>query len=716
VNGQAPTSRPAPLWAPALLVLGALVAYANSFSVPFVFDDIPAIVDNPTIRQFWGATDATPSAHAGGLTLSGRPVVAFSLALNHALSGNAVWSYHVFNLLIHILSGLTLFGLLRRTLERWSALTPTRLLARGREKRVGINALHLALAIACLWTVHPLQTESVTYIVQRAESLMGLFYLLTLYAFVRATDCHLLIDNLPPGPAGKSDVCQLTDDKRVGHDRAAWLAFSVAACALGMATKEVMVTAPVLVLLYDRTFVAGSFAGAWRMRRNFYLGLAATWLLLAYFVISTGGNRGGTVGFGVGVTPWAYAFTQFHAIARYLALSFWPHPLVFDYGTFWVTRPGDVLPYAAVVLPLVGATLWALWRWPALGFAGAWFFGILAPTSLTPGTIQMIVEHRMYLPLAALLALAVIALHRWAGRVAPALCVLAGIACVALTVQRNATYRSELTLWSEAVAERPANSIAQNNLGRALFKAGRLDDAVTHYESAVQANPANLEARFNLALACARLGHFPAAFEQYMEVLRVRPDFAEAHSNYGSALLKAGRREEAAAQFRAALTLKPDLAEAHSNLGDMLLQSGRVTEAAAELETALRLKPELAEAHYNLGNVLAQQDQMPRAVAHYEQALRLQPDYADAHINAGNALLQLDRVPEAVAHYEAALRLNPSSADAHNNLGTVFLHSGRLREAITHFEQALAARPDFADAQRNLAEARAQLRAQPGAK
>ena len=131
-----------------------------------------------------------------------------------------------------------------------------------------------------------------------------------------------------------------------------------------MATKEVMVTAPVLVLLYDRTFVAGSFREAWRRRRWLHLGLAATWLPLAGLVASTGWNRGGSAGFNVGVAPWAYWLTQFEAITRYLRLAVWPHPLVFDYGTFWVryVRRGG----AAVSLLVVaagrrhggGAALW----------------------------------------------------------------------------------------------------------------------------------------------------------------------------------------------------------------------------------------------------------------------------------------------------------------------------------------------------------------------
>jgi protein O-mannosyl-transferase len=177
----------------------------------------------------------------------GRPVVNLSLALNYALGGSNVWGYHALNLAIHIiLAGLTLFGVVRRTLLR-PAL----------RERFSPSAARLALVVAVLWTAHPLQTEAVTYVSQRCESLMGLFYLLTLYCFVRGAD-----------------------SQRCGW----WFTLSVVACLLGMATKEVMVTAPLLVLLYDRTFVTGSFRKAWTRHRRLYLSLAGTWLLLGYLM------------------------------------------------------------------------------------------------------------------------------------------------------------------------------------------------------------------------------------------------------------------------------------------------------------------------------------------------------------------------------------------------------------------------------------------------
>ncbi len=401
------------LLAGAVIVGAATAAYRNTFSVPFIFDDSLSIAGNPTIHHLWPPWLPLSPPHGQGLTVEGRPILNLSLAIDCAISGTRVWSYHATNLLIHMAAGLTLFGILRRTLERCSGLSEWHgLPARWLATWAGSPCHLLAFAAALIWTVHPVQTESVTYIVQRAESLMGLFYLLTIYCFIRF--------------AGSSYVPQsgTSADKEAG--RWGWGLLSIVACLFGMATKEVMVSAPVVVFLYDRTFIAGTFAEAWRRRRRFYLGLAGTWLLLICLAAGAG-NRGRTVGFGIGATPWEYALTQFQAIVHYLRLSVWPHPLIFDYGPQWVRRPSEVLWDAILVAVLLFGSAVILLR-PAyqgfrlrpalrdfggqvgrraLGFTGAWFFLILAPTSIVPLVRQTIAEHRMYLPLAAVVSAAV---------------------------------------------------------------------------------------------------------------------------------------------------------------------------------------------------------------------------------------------------------------------------------------------------------------------
>jgi protein O-mannosyl-transferase len=587
--------RAAILLAAAVIVGGGLAAYASSFSGAMLYDDLVSIADNPAIRHLWPWTDVAGGPEAGGLTVSGRPFLQVSLALNYALGGDQVWGYHAANLAIHLAAGLLLFGIVRRTLARGGAA----------------QALPAAFGVALLWTVHPLQTEAVSYIVQRAESLMGLCYLLTLYAFIRGVE---------------SDAAPRR-----------WLGLSGLACLLGMATKEVMVTAPLMVLLYDRTFVAGTLAAAWRRRRWYYAGLAFTWLPLAGFVASTGGNRGGTAGFGVAVSGWAYGLTQFQAVTHYLRLSLWPHPLVFDYGTFWVRSPGEILGYALLLLPLLALTIWALTRPPGggtrgAGFLGAWFFGILAPSSLTPGTMQMMVEHRMYLPLAAVIAVVVLGFELLLGRSGvprPAQALLLATAAAALgslTFLRNETYASPVALWGDTVARRPDNPVAVYNLGVALD----------------------------------RERQFPAAAAQFSRAAQLRPDLAAPRYDWGMALFQMGRPAEAAAHFEEALRLDPHSALTQEGLGLALAALGRPGEAVGHYEAAIQSQPGYARAHDNLGNAFLQLGRVPEAAAQYGEAVRLDPQSLVAHYNLANALFRLGRPAEAAVQYEAVLQLRPN--------------------------------------------------------
>lgn len=658
-----------------LIVLAAWAAYSNSFSGPFILDDQIAITGNPTIRQF--ATALSPPAAA---TTGGRPLLNLTFALNYALGGWSVRGYHAFNLLVHILAGLALFGILRRTFLQTSW-----------KNRLGADAAPLALAVSLIWTVHPLQTESVTYISQRAESLMGLFYLLTLYAFIRSARSA--------APAR-------------------WQILSVAAGLLGVATKEIIVTAPVMVFLYDRTFVAGSFRDAWRERKRYYFGLAGIWLPLAYSLINVHQRH---VGFDQGVTWWSYALTSCRSVALYLKLAFWPHPLVLYYGTDFIRHALAGLPYVLVVAALLAGVAVALRRRPAVGFAGAWFFVILAPTSsVVPVALQPMGEHRMYLPLAAVIGLTAVGLHAWLGRRSLIALAAAAAGLGWLTHQRNKDYRSELSIWSDTVAKMPGNAMARANLGTVLDEIpGRQSDAIAEYRAALQIDPGLAETHYDLGLALSRIpGHLPDAVAEYQAALRLDPHLAQAHYGLGNALAATGRWSDAIAAYRAALRLDPRYVDARVNLGCAWEKiPGHLPEAMAEYEAALRINPGSFEAHCDLGAALLQiPDRLSDAISEYEAALRINPGSAAVHYDLGNALAKVPgRLPEAIAEYEAALRIDPNLQMAHTNLGIILANiPGRLPDAVAHFEAALKLAPDSPEARNNLAVARRALAAAQG--
>ena len=590
-----------------LLILAAtLLTYANSFSGPLIFDDLRWIEANPHIRHLWPlwTTLQAPPGAAG----TGRPVVCFTLALNYAVSGLNPWSYHVVNLAIHASAALLLFGIVRRTLHG------PRL-----RHRFGKEANGLATAVAICWALHPLQTECVTYIVQRAESLMGLFLLLTLYCVIRGRD---------------------------SSGRLGWYATAIICCALGMGSKEGMVIAPIIVLLYDRIFLADSWAELWKQRSALYAGFAATWLILISLVIVNQAGPGrGLIG-SPGVSSWRYAKNQFGAIAHYLRLTFWPDTLCLDYG--WQVSP---LPRswktvgAVLVVCLAVATGWALLYAPPVGFLGAWFFLTLAPSSSVIPIQDMVAERRMYLPLAAVVTVTVIAAWNSLSilsrrfKLTPAPLGLAFFALIAgalawRTAQRNHDYHSEIAIWTDTTRQRPQNGRAWNNLGSSYAKAGRFDSAVACFQRAIELLPtyalARADAYANLGKARFAQGRYSEAITHLSEALRLNPNSADAHTDLANALRQHGDREEAMGHFRTATRLQPDYGLAHYGMGQLLTDVGDFDEALRELQTARPLLPDRPEIPFKIGVLLINGGRYAEACANFTEALQLKPDFAEA--------------------------------------------------------------------------------------
>lgn len=628
-----------PVFAALLLTLAGVGAYHNSFGGPFIFDDEPSLLENPTLSSLWRAW--WPPTE-GGITISGRPLLNFSFAVNHALGGTNPWGYHLGNLGIHLAAGLALFGVVRRTL-----LGPV-LAPRFRDA-----AWEIALAAAALWLLHPLQTESVTYVIQRAESLVGLLYLLTLYAFIRATAT-------PPSGPGKNS---------------GWLAVSVAACALGMLAKEVMATAPLAVLLYDRGFVAGSWTNAWAVRRRYYVALALTWLPLAGLVFATSG-RGSTAGFGGAIGPLDYALTQVQAVGLYLRLAVWPSPLVLDYGKDVVRQWNDILLPALVLLPLLGVSLWSAGRGRAAGFCGVFFFLALAPSSsVVPVATQTMAEHRVYLPLAGLAALAAASAYRWAGRRGLIAVGMLAAGGGFLTAQRNLDYQSAIGIYEDTLRKVPDNARARARLADYYVRAGRLD-----------------EARRQLELSLA-----------------TEPGVPEVLNNLGNVWQRLDQPEKAVARFREALALRPRDPTVLNNLGNSLLYLGQADEGLALLRRSMELAPDLLDARFNYANALAQGGRLAEAAEQFAVVCERHPQDADARNRYGNVLLSLGRGPEAVPHLEAAATLQPENPDYLNQSGIALARAGRLREALLRFEQAVSIAPHHPTAAQNAALARRRL-------
>jgi tetratricopeptide (TPR) repeat protein len=622
------------------------------------------------------------------LPVAGRPVVNLSFALNYAFGGFDVRGYHLVNVGVHLACALLLFGIVRRTLAR-----------RSLGERFGSRSTDLGFAAALIWLVHPLQTDAVDYVTQRTELMMGLFYLLTLYASIRAV--RLKPDN-PHDDDG--DAVRLKPHATYRDEDARWRALAVFACALGMASKESMVTAPLMVLAYDRVFLFHSLKEAWNRRGTFYLALAATWVVLGALVWS--GPRFRSAGFATDVTPWQYILNQAVMIVRYLRLAIWPNALVVDYGAPRVLTIADVLPHGAIVLALLLATIAALKYRPAIGFLGAWFFVTLSPTSsIVPIATEVGAERRMYLPLAAVVMLAVCGVawvsERWrnprqahiTGLVALGLVV---VALGSATMARNREYVSAVSL-ARANLERWPTDRARHSLGAALVAEERYEEGIGQLRQAVNGDAG---AWYTLGVALYKQGKLDEAVQslrQFLSRETMRLEVPTAHELIGRALKGQGRCTEAADEFRQVLKMTPSNSDVHGLLAECLWRQQKFDEAIGHYQQFLIRRPNDISALMQLGVAYAAVGWREEAISQFRRVVELNPRDGGAHGNLAQALLDKGAFDEALPYAQQAVRLRPDTPLAHHQLGQALAGQGKLDGAILEYRRALELDPTNAE-------------------
>ncbi len=623
-----------------LITVAGLIVYANSFFTPFIFDDTNHISYNPRIQQLWPLTQVIANTN--------RPVVDLSLAINYAFGGLQPFGYHLINWIVHILAAIVLAAIVRRTL--CNSIFPQRY-----QELSG----WFALVVAVIWMVHPLQTQSVTYTIQRAESMMGLFFLLTLYSVIRSAD---------------------------GLKR--WEGAALVFCALGMGCKEVMVTAPLIVAIYDRIFLAKIWKEVIAQRGWMYVGLAATWLFLWQLVHTVRDNSANAGWHFAGASPFSYALTQTKVIAHYLKLSFAPRHLCLDYDESMMTSVGEGILFVVMIGIFLSGTLWALWKNPPLGFLGIWFLLILSPTSSFFPIGDMIVEHRMYLPLAAIVVLAVVigdfGLQKLQmsktlrANCARGIVIALVIALGWRTIQRNRDYRSETAMWANVVAQSPDNARARLNLGNALAKEKQWDSAIEQYRQGFKLNPAYEKIPYNLALSLAQTGKWLEAQQMLEKAIQLKPDFMEAYNELGDLLTQQKKWDEAKRWFRQLIDTYPQKPEGYAYMGFVFSQEGKISEAINFYEQALKISPEYFPAHYNLALAMAEHGDIDRAIEEFSAVVKIQPKHVTANFNLGNMFAQKGDIKKAIGYYTETVRLNPQFSEARQRLETAHLVAQQL--------------------------------------
>jgi tetratricopeptide (TPR) repeat protein len=447
---------------------------------------------------------------------------------------------------------------------------------------------------------------------------------------------------------------------------------------LGVATKEVVATAPLVLLLYDRAFLAGSFGKSLAARWGLYLTLSASWVFIAWELAATEFHEN-TTGFGVReFTASSYLLTEPRVVLDYLRLAAWPTDLCLDYNLPPASTAAEIIPAATVVLALLALTIWGLIKRPELGFLGAWFFLILAPTTSFVPIADAEFEHRMYLPLAGIVALLVclsyglwdrfwyvwLQLPSGFGRsaIAGGALIVVVVALAGATFARNGVYRSKLAIWQNVLETHPRNARAHANVGLLLAREGRIQEAIAESRLAIEIKPNFAGAHRDLGAFLLDSGEIDDSIEQHEIAVEIEPNREEFHVNLAGALLRKGRFDEAIAQYRQALSIKPSLVEARTTLAGALLRQGKVADAIHESEEALKLDPDSARIHHNLAESLISQGQIDEGIKHCKRALEIQPNFAAAHFNLGNTLYQRGQTLDAITHLRAAVKLEPNQA------------------------------------------------------
>lgn len=529
-----------PLFHCLLILFVGLIAYINAFHVPFVFDDVPNIAENARIRSLSNISSLFFSIK--GPPIAARPLTAATFAVNYYLNGLDTTGYHVFNLTLHLINGLLLYALIKLTAV---------CLGYGRDD---FRVLLTAVCSSLIFVAHPIQTETVTYIVTRSTLLATTFFLSGMILFVKAVVSE--------------------------RQKILYTVSLVFISCLGMASREEFFLFPFMLILYDYFFLS-KFNGKEILRHyRVHLPVLLTLSYLLYIVLTYDYEE--HAGFGVKtVSSFQYFMTQFNVHWTYIRLLFFPVSQNLDYD-YPVAKTLFELPTILSFLGYVG--LWTMGiffskRKRVISFCILWFMITLVPSSSIIPAVDVIFEHRLYMPLIGYSILTImiifsisdklLAKHSFTRavliQVLAIVLVLTGLASA-----RNTIWNDEIALWQDVVEKSPKKARAHNNLGvaynekalQSYSNKSMLDDAITHLSIATQLNPSYAAAHNNLGAAYADKGMTDRAIEHYEIAITLDPSNYKAHFNLGTEYIRMGLHDKGIDEIKICLQINPHFREA----------------------------------------------------------------------------------------------------------------------------------------------------------
>lgn len=655
-----------------LLTVLVCVLYGSTLFHSFHYDDIPSILEKPWIRGLDKIPDLLTQWNI-------RPVLVFSFNINHAISGFNVWSYHVVNILLHLGVVFLVYRLAFQILK---------FLERCGKKPPALWSPIPYLA-AVIFAVHPLATQSVTYISSRSSLLATLFYLATIILFFKAFDATR---------------------KKEGEPYR-WTFIAAGLCLLlGALSKEIIVSIPAILFLYHYYFYSGETFRKWITCA--YAPILLVGMPIVIFIVWRVFSQGGILPTGETYLSGAtYFLTQSFVIPfEYFWKMLFPINQSIDVN-FPIRSDWGVLANYAGFLAL-GIFVVALCRVTSVsrvaGFGLVWMLITILPTSSFVPLHDVAVEHRTYLPLVGYALFLAATLHGLAKLLLQKrmLCHCTQILTVAiivcyglLLVNRNAVWKNEITLWSDAKEKAPGLVRPYNNLGQAYDQRREYLKAIREFEAALKIQPNYVFALSNLGNVYGKMNNFPQAIDKFRRVLALQSDYAPAHYNLARALQAVSKPGEALAHYHKAILLVPHFEQAIYNYALLAMQMGKREEAVKYFGKFIDLKPTSERGYFGLGNTYLLMGKFDEAEQSFHQALQVKPDYLLALINLAMAQTQADHIDQALASYQDIMKRSPGIAGVHKNLGLIYAqHKNDPAQAIQHFEESLRLAPNQPEA------------------
>jgi tetratricopeptide (TPR) repeat protein len=624
-NTEMPSQSASRWQAPAVCVVLATITFAvfgQTLRYEFInYDDNEYVYNNPAVARgvtFKGIVWAFTHVHS----TNWHPLTWLSHMLDCQLYGLHPGGHHLTNVLLHIGTVIALFLVLRQM----------------------TGALWRSAFVAAVFAIHPLRVESVAWVAERKDVLSGLFFMLTIGAYVRYA-------RRPCSGARFGLVLLLF--------------------ALGLMCKPMLVTLPLVLLLLDYWPLRREESTAGLVMEKLpLLALSATSCIVTLF--AQHGAFQSTESYSL---PLRFGNALVTCLV-YLGQMVWPSGLAVFYPYPFKDLPAWEVVLAGIMLASLSVALWAeRWKQPWLLMGWLWYLAMLPPViGIIQVGMQAHADRYTYLPQIGIYVAVTWLATEWAAKRHVGRVAIGGLMAAVLAVlmvcawKQTAYWKNSETLWTHTLACTTGNYVAHNNLGDDLLKKGRLDEAIAQCQRALEIRPGNAEAHYNLGSAFLQKGRLDEAIVQCQIVLKIRANDADAHYVLGTAFLQEGRLDEAITQCQDALQIKPDYVEARSNLGNALLKKGKVDEAITQYQMALQIKPGYAEVLFNLGNALLKKGKVDEAITQYQTALQIKPDDAKAHNNLANILAQKGNMGEAILQFQKALQFDPANPSIQNNL------------------------------------------------